>query len=400
MSATAPTFRKDSAQSSKERVGMAFTQESGPAKPQYSNTTTSVPIQSSHSHSRVSRYASSSKNTVAGPGPSTTQKAAEPRQENHTDHINNRDEENSRAPVTSVDIVTNKERAKPPIITRVLSPMRARRTPVLVNAPDVRWRLDPRLRQIPSLDSILSSSTTSASETSTVRLIPILPHNIALPSSVASSLFTVMPEANPVRIPLPPSPPPTSVADATRHSEAVERRTPSEEHYFQQTHHLSPVTEVSSGFSVRSLGSSIVDLEVQDIATAERHGLDEVAKQSVHIMSCAHSSQVSLSSQQSRQGRFQERFGLDVMDHHADSPRSGGISETPVVSGVDERGERGFSGADEEYARLERTVTERKKARTICGRLKNLTRKLSGVGAHAGLNVVRKLGKWAGFECA
>ncbi|KAF3003527.1 hypothetical protein E8E13_005495 [Curvularia kusanoi] len=66
-----------------------------------------------------------------------------------------------------LDIVTNDDRAKPTDITRDLSPLRPRRTPVLVNAPDVRWHLAPPLRAFTSLDSITSAATSSSSAAST-----------------------------------------------------------------------------------------------------------------------------------------------------------------------------------------------------------------------------------------
>ncbi|KAJ4355322.1 E3 ubiquitin-protein ligase rad18 [Ascochyta clinopodiicola] len=391
MSATDPTVRKDSPQSSKERFGKPIVQENGLAKPQYINRTTSVPIKSGRSYSRIPRRSNSSNSTVTGSGLSTAQKTAERRQQDRADPINDRDEEYLRATATSADVVTNKERAKSPTIARVLSPMRERRTPVLVNAPDVRWRLDPELRQVPSLNSVLSSSTTSASETSTIRLNPIPSQNVALPSSVASSLLTVMAEeSNPACTPLPPSPPPNSVTDATEYQETVEQPTPIEEHYFQRTHHLSPVTEVSSEFSLRSLGSSIVDLEVQDIATAERHSLNEVTKQSAHIVSSADPSQASLSNHQSRQGRLQERFGRDVMEHPADSLRSRGVSASPVMSDASQSRDRDISVADEDDGE--------KESEDYLWADQEMDEEGVWVGGKVGQDVGRKLGRWVGLE--
>jgi hypothetical protein len=61
------------------------------------------------------------------------------------------------------DIVTNPDRTKPDEVLRVLSPLRARRTPVLVNAPVVTWHLGASsLRPLPSFDSVLSDSVVSA----------------------------------------------------------------------------------------------------------------------------------------------------------------------------------------------------------------------------------------------
>ncbi|KAJ4985850.1 hypothetical protein SVAN01_08648 [Stagonosporopsis vannaccii] len=65
------------------------------------------------------------------------------------------------------DIVTNPDRAKSPYIQRVLSPVRARRTPVLINAPDIKWRFaaSPHLRGVPSLDSVWSDGTVGSAGT-------------------------------------------------------------------------------------------------------------------------------------------------------------------------------------------------------------------------------------------
>ena len=61
------------------------------------------------------------------------------------------------------DIVTNEDRSKPDEVLRVLSPLRPRRTPVLVNAPTVSWHLGASsLRPLPSFDSVLSDSVLSA----------------------------------------------------------------------------------------------------------------------------------------------------------------------------------------------------------------------------------------------
>lgn len=71
----------------------------------------------------------------------------------------------SPLPLSSTpDVVTNPDRTKPIDIQRVLSPLRARRTPTLVNAPDVSWRLaaPPDLRCVPSFDSIVSGGTASS----------------------------------------------------------------------------------------------------------------------------------------------------------------------------------------------------------------------------------------------
>ena len=66
-------------------------------------------------------------------------------------------------PSSPPDTVTNEDRAKPDEVLRVLSPLRPRRTPVLVNAPVVSWHLGASsLRPLPSFDSVLSDSVLSA----------------------------------------------------------------------------------------------------------------------------------------------------------------------------------------------------------------------------------------------
>jgi hypothetical protein len=205
---------------------------------------------------------------------------------------------------SSADIVTNDERAKSPDLTRVLSPMRPRRTPKLVNAPAVRWRLPSGLQRMPSLDSVLSSNT-SASDVSTVRHAPAAPHNIALPVSSASSVITTLPDTVPEDSPLPPlpSPRPSSLPPAphpfhnngvlksserglkldTRFNEALvsERPRINTQLCAHQPHLLSPVTEVSS---IPSIRSSIADIPIQEIGTAERLPLSDWRRQDVHIV--------------------------------------------------------------------------------------------------------------------
>ncbi|KAF2626776.1 hypothetical protein BU25DRAFT_469787 [Macroventuria anomochaeta] len=279
---------------------------------------------------------------------------------------------------SSADVVTNDDRTKSPDITRVLSPMRPRRTPVLINAPDVRWRLAPHLRHIPSLDSVLSTSTTSASETSTVRPIPIEPHNVALPLSSASSLVTVMPEeTDPLDIPLPPSPPPPQID--IRFNEAIERPKFGNGRYFHQPHLLSPVTEASSAPSIRS---SITDLDIQDVATAERHLLSNVGRQNVQVVGA---SQISLASQQSRQSQFAERFSVDGVEHYAESPRSGGQNGTPAMRGANGLGDKDVGAGEEEVA-----AKERHKAKTIRGKIRKLKRSVKGLGNRVAECVARR----------
>lgn len=208
---------------------------------------------------------------------------------------------------SSADIVTNDERAKSPELMRVLSPMRPRRTPKLVNAPEIRWRLPPALQRMPSFDSVLSSNT-SASDVSNVRHVPASPHNMALPVSRASSVITTLHDTMPEDSPLPPSlslspssspSPPTSGLPVygntvlnpseqrfkvdTRFHEARVAELPSATCQLRahQQHFLSPVTEVSSISSIRS---SIADVPIQEIGTAERRPLSDVRRQDVHIV--------------------------------------------------------------------------------------------------------------------
>lgn len=210
------------------------------------------------------------------------------------------------------DIVTNDDRAKSPDLMRVLSPMRQRRTPKLVNAPEVRWRLPPGLQHMPSVDSILSSDT-SASEASTVRQVPIAPQNVALPVSCASSVVTTTPQTD-IEAPLPPSPsqhdiriksPPQQVNTRFNETRTRERIIPALGAH--QPHFLSPVTEATSAPSIRS---SILDLNVQDIGTAERRPLSDVRRQNVHVIGV---SEGSLVGQQSRQGNnAEERYSASI----------------------------------------------------------------------------------------
>ncbi|KAJ4403244.1 hypothetical protein N0V91_006647 [Didymella pomorum] len=204
---------------------------------------------------------------------------------------------------SSADIVTNDERAKSLDLVRVLSPMRPRRTPKLINAPEVRCRPSLGLQRMPSLDSVLSSNT-SASDVSTVRHVPALPHNIALPVSSASSVITTLSDTLLKDPPLPPSPSfsPPSPSPAQRSVQKPVLNS-SEQHLRldirfneplvsewpcvktqlceRQPHFLSPVTEV---FSIPSIRSSIADVPIQKIGTAECHPLSDVHRQDVHIV--------------------------------------------------------------------------------------------------------------------
>ena len=163
MPVVTPTARKDSAQSTKEGIAKISTQVDFITKPQHKNITATVRGRAESGHAHVSTVFNTSFNVVAGPISDTI--TAERRRSNRADHINDQDNESSPLLAPSADIVTNDERAKSPSITRVLSPMRPRRTPVLVSAPDVRWHMNPRIRHIPSFNSVLSSSTSSASWT-------------------------------------------------------------------------------------------------------------------------------------------------------------------------------------------------------------------------------------------
>ncbi|KAF1362689.1 hypothetical protein EJ07DRAFT_174227 [Lizonia empirigonia] len=293
----------------------------------------------------------------------------------------------------AADVVTNDERAKSSSITRVLSPMRPRRTPVLVNAPDVRWRLGLRLRHMSSLESVLSSSTTSVSEASTVPPTPISPHNVALPSSVASSSVSFMPEETAsIASPPPPRPKPTQASVNTRYNETIERLRQGQVHYFHQPHPLSPVTEASSSFSVGSLSSSIVDLDIQEIATAERHDLTTLTRCNALRTSPAHHSQVSLGSQASRQSRFRERFSIDGEEHYANSLQNGGHNSTQVPGEL-KMGDKGVSETEKQYDQLQRQKQERR-AKTICGRLEKCKKKVAGFGQRIGNRIARNFGAW------
>lgn len=283
-------------------------------------------------------------------------------------------------PRPAPDVVTNDERAKSPDVLRVLSPMRQRRTPKLHKAPDVTWHLPPHLRHMPSFDSVLSTAT-ATSDVSTVRPPLVAPHNIALPDSTRSSLFTVTPvQDDPSAIPLPPSPPSSSPpasppltgevprVDTSRFNEAAERQRPGQGHYFHQPHLLSPVTEVSSVPSV--LSSLNLDPE---IATAERYRISDVRRHAVQVIGA---SQASLASQQSRHSRFQERFGCDGAEHCASD------DGTPDVEGVNGTAGREMQAGEQE-------VNERRMAKTICARIKRLRQKVSRLGQRFGERITR-----------
>lgn len=210
------------------------------------------------------------------------------------------------AQCSTADIVTNDERAKSPDLVRVLSPMRPRRTPKLVNAPDIRWRVPAGLQRMPSLDSILSSNT-SVSEASTVRRMPATPHNIALPLSSASSVDTTVLDTTPRDPPLPPSPSPPSSPYLQDHIENIwtsnhptQRATRLDTRFNEarvserprvipqlgahKAHLLSPITEVSSMPSIRS---SITDFRIEEVGTAQRRPLSDVHRQDVHGVDAA-----------------------------------------------------------------------------------------------------------------
>lgn len=272
---------------------------------------------------------------------------------------------------TSADIVTNDDRTKSPEVIRVLSPMRARRTPVLVNAPDVRWRLASHLHHMASLDSVTSMSN-SASETSTVRRIPVAPRDVSLPASSASSAVTIMPEdADPISVPLPPSPlsssplPPPQVD--TRFNEAVGRPQPRQAHYFHQPHLLSPVTEASSAPSIRS---SITDLNIQDVATAERRRIGSVSRQNVNIVRARRASPASQLSRQTLPGAERSSHSL----------RSTGDG-TPVMSGANGSAQGG--AADQEQV-----ASREKRKKTVFEKIRKSVR---GLGSRVAGCVARKV---------
>lgn len=182
------------------------------------------------------------------------------------------------ASAIGVDLVTNGERVKPSEITRILSPLRPRRTPVLVNAPEVPWRLapSPRLIHLPSLDSFVSPSPSSAP--STICRVPARPQDISLPSSHSSSVITVLSQGHSDTIDAPVSVPPPvhiEIDDEANHPRWSELK----DDY--QPHLLSPVTEVSVAPSIRS---SIVDLSVQDVSTAERRRVGSGHRQNVSVV--------------------------------------------------------------------------------------------------------------------
>lgn len=241
---------------------------------------------------------------------------------------------------SSADIVTNDERAKPSDVTRVLSPMRPRRTPKLVKAPEVRWRLPPCLQRMPSLDSVLSWNT-SASEVSTVHHAP---RDVALPVSSASSAITTPPDTVPEYPPLspspslsPPSPPPAhrSVRDNivlspseqqlrldTRFIEArvSDRPCVIPQLRAYQPYLLSPVTEVSSAPSIRS---SITDVSIEEIGTAERRPLSDVRRQDVHIVSVSETPRVTVRDMDGLDERYSQSITKAEEASEAQERRSG-----------------------------------------------------------------------------
>ncbi|KAF3043086.1 hypothetical protein E8E11_005745 [Didymella keratinophila] len=248
---------------------------------------------------------------------------------------------------SSADIVTNDERAKSPDLMRVLSPMRPRRTPKLVNAPEIRWRLPPGLQRMSSLDSVLSSNT-SASDMSTVRHVPAAPHNVALPVSSASSVITTLLDTVPEDPPLPPSPPPalfspplvqrsvqniTALKPAeqqlrldTRFNEALVSERPRVKTQLRahQPRLLSPVTEVSS---IPSIRSSISDVPIQEIGTAERHPLSDVRRQNVHIVGASEEdSHVFVRDMGEREARYSQSI-KEAEEGGGEQERGAGVRE-------------------------------------------------------------------------
>ncbi|KAF1924309.1 uncharacterized protein M421DRAFT_295261 [Didymella exigua CBS 183.55] len=221
---------------------------------------------------------------------------------------------------SDADIVTNDERAKSPDIMRVLSPMRPRRTPKLVNAPEMKWRLPPHLQHMPSLDSLLSSAT-SASEPSTVRKVPVAPRDIALPVSSASSIITTLSGTVVQDPPVPTSPsPPQTEARLTiltrindRYNEARVNERPRITPHMgaHQPHYLSPVTEATSSPSIRS---SIIDLMIEEVGTAERHPLSDVRRQNVHVIGASEIQDVFDRRGLRGNGEREEQYSISIRE--------------------------------------------------------------------------------------
>ncbi|KAJ8118744.1 hypothetical protein OPT61_g355 [Boeremia exigua] len=264
------------------------------------------------------------------------------------------------------DIVTNDARAKEPDIMRVLSPMRPRRTPVLVNAPDVHWRLarSPCLRNMSSLDTVMTLSSTS--ESSSTHQTPVAPLGIAFASPSASSLFMVIPEdEEPANIPLPASP----LAQIDTTYDASER-------YLHQPHPLSPITEVASAPSIRS---SILDLRVQDIGTAERRRVASVRRHHVSLISTSGCSLDSL-----RSGRSSEESCCSDCEECA--PENVTRTMPPAVGGQDVAREEVASLFSDHGCRV-----GKRNRRGLCGSIARLKERARGLGDRALEAVAEKI---------
>jgi hypothetical protein len=142
--------------------------------------------------------------------------------------------------------------------------------------------------------------------------------------------------------------------------------------YIHHPHFLSPVTEASSGFSRRSISTSIVDLDVESIATAERHNVSEVTRQNVRLQDITslttHRSTVSLDSQGSR---FVERLDLDGARVYAESLMNREFDGMGRARGSDEK----------ESAYLQKG---KRVVKTICARVRKFTAAVKRGAKHAG----------------
>lgn len=131
--------------------------------------------------------------------------------------------------------------------------------------------------------------------------------------------------------------------------------------------------------------------------TAERRPISDVKRHKVQIISPAHHSQVSLGSQQSRQSKFCERFSLDGAKHFAESLRSGGQVDTPIMCEANHSGEKKDMN-DEEYEELRRRIQERHRAKTLCACIERLKKRMRRFRIRVEEGVARKMGMWAGLE--
>lgn len=267
-----------------------------------------------------------------------------------------------------VDIVTNDARAKPSDVMRILSPERPRRTPVLVKAPEVRWRLgpSPRLAHVLSLDSIVSSLPSSAS--SADHHPPVRPQGISLPSSSSSSVVTVLSRGHPATIHTQSPPPPrlrAEYVDRTRQLRCFDLIDGCEPHL------LSPVTEASVA---QSICSSIIDLTVQDVGTAERMRIDSVCQQNVNIIDQTRHVVLGLSGSEVQHDTVMPSIKRQEQDadYVTTSPYAQGLVQAPVHTRVDE------GKTDTKQGLCEKIRRFRERAKAIRGKvIRELGRKLA-----------------------